>query len=60
MIKIIFLVDKSIEKEADDEQNIANELVKEEENRKKIKDEAEKTKVDKKPPRERDDDMELD
>uniref|UniRef100_A0A915M687 Proteasomal ubiquitin receptor ADRM1 homolog n=1 Tax=Meloidogyne javanica TaxID=6303 RepID=A0A915M687_MELJA len=53
-------VDKSIEKEADDEQNIANELVKEEENRKKIKDEAEKTKVDKKPPRERDDDMELD
>lgn len=53
-------VDKTIEKEADDEQNIANELIKKEENEKKIKEEAEKTKVDKKPPRERDDDMELD
>ena len=58
--KSFSVVDKTIEKEADDEQNIANELVKEEENEKKKKEESEKVKADKKPQRERDDDMELD
>ncbi|KAF7637398.1 RPN13_C domain-containing protein [Meloidogyne graminicola] len=52
-------VDKLIENEANDEQNIANELTKQEENQKKKKEEAENIKVDK-PSRERDDDMELD